>query len=78
MATERTEVPTTDAHAGRGLTLPCPHCGDAGACITVCMADGETFYCTEHDGTFSAQDVREFIAKWSAVLAWLDAIPSDA
>ncbi len=69
--------PTTCQPHARGLMLPCPHCGDAAATITFVLAAGDRFYCADHDGDFSANDVREFIAKWTAVLAWIDQMPMD-
>jgi predicted nucleic acid binding AN1-type Zn finger protein len=58
-----------------GLLLPCPKCGNTEASIKLCLFDGGTFCCLECDDEFTAEDVRDFIAKWRKVLAWVDAAP---
>lgn len=63
--------------AGRGFgALPCPKCGEDGACITLDLSDLETCHCPECDGDFGLGDVRDLISKWSAVLKWVDAAPA--
>jgi transcription elongation factor Elf1 len=65
----------TATTTSRGLTLPCPCCGQAESSVALSLADGETFQCKECDAEFTADDVRAFIAKWSLVLAWIDTMP---
>lgn len=63
----------------RGLTLPCPCCHEAGACITLHLAEVDRFTCLECEEEFTTDDVREMIdrvKRWEKVLAWVDAMPS--
>jgi len=66
----------TAATATRGATLPCPCCGEANATITLNLADGESLACQDCSADFSTADVRNFIAKWAPMLAWVDAMPT--
>ena len=76
MQTTTATATTTAAEAqARGFLLPCPKCGEAGATIDLTLSDLETFHCQDCDTAFEAADVRAFIARWSAVLAWVDAAP---
>jgi transposase-like protein len=54
--------------------LPCPLCG-AEATVSVDLDDLANFECHECDENFTADDLRERMARWSAVLSWLDAAP---
>lgn len=63
-----------------GVLLTCPMCGNAEACINVHLgdlADAETdaFDCRECGETFGTREVRRFIERWTAVLAWLEQVP---
>src|SRR5260370_37944429 len=71
------QQPTCQPHV-RGLMLPCPHSCHAAARISLVLATGNRFYCAAHAGDFSALDVREFIEKWTPVLAWIDRMPVEA
>jgi uncharacterized protein (DUF983 family) len=62
--------------ASRGILLPCPHCGESEATITLNLSDMETMTCQECDAEFTTDDVRNIIAKWTPVLKWLDAAPT--
>jgi transcription elongation factor Elf1 len=61
----------------RGVTLPCPKCGEESASITFNLADGETFVCGDCEADFTADDVRNLITKWQKVLTWVDALPTE-
>jgi predicted RNA-binding Zn-ribbon protein involved in translation (DUF1610 family) len=61
--------------ASRGILLPCPKCGEMQATLDFNLADGVTFHCQDCDDTFEADDLRERIAAWTRVLAWVDAMP---
>jgi hypothetical protein len=60
----------------RGLRLPCPKCGEEDAALMLWLSDGATFTCQECDGEFTADDVRRFMDRWAAALAWVDAMPT--
>lgn len=66
----------TDENSDRGLLLPCPLCGEPNASICLNLSDGQTFTCHECEGEFVVADVQRFITRWSAVLAWVGALPS--
>lgn len=59
----------------RGFRAPCIKCGDPD-CVRVDLSDLSAFTCHSCDDTFTADDVREHIAQWSSVLAWIEAAPS--
>jgi hypothetical protein len=65
---------TTAAKKGFG-SLPCPKCGQD-TNIKMYLDDLHTFACPECDDEFTADDVRQFLAKWSRVLSWLDSAPA--
>lgn len=61
--------------AQRGVTLPCPRCGEREAAILLNLADVETCTCGECEEGFDLGEVREFIERWGKVLNWIDAFP---
>ena len=63
--------------ATRGVALPCPKCGEESATIDLNLADADTLHCQECDTTFSVMDVKSLIARWTPILAWIDAMPSE-
>jgi hypothetical protein len=63
------------APPSRGLTLPCPKCGEEDAAVSLHLDDGETLHCRDCDNEFTLDDIRNFITRWQAVLAWVDAMP---
>lgn len=73
--TPATQTTTLTCRPLQNLTMPCPKCGEPEACIEIklnYLADGEEFHCAENDCTFSADDVRTLIAKWSRFLPVFD------
>jgi hypothetical protein len=62
----------------KGICLPCPCCGEPDAIITVNLADVSEFGCKECGGEFTADHVRDLIARWTPVLAWLATVPDSA
>jgi transcription elongation factor Elf1 len=66
----------SDTTTTPGLLLPCPCCGDAEAVINLRLSDAY-FTCGSCENEFTADDVRQFITKWSKVLTWVDAMPSE-
>lgn len=54
--------------------LPCPCCG-ADSAVRVTLDELDVFACGECDEEFSPEDVRRFIGRWTAVLAWIDTAP---
>jgi hypothetical protein len=64
--------------ARRGFpSLPCILCGKEDG-LTLYLQDADTFHCSECEEEFAADDVRQQIKEWSAVLAWIDAAPAVA
>lgn len=64
----------------RNLLLPCPRCGDGEANVAIALgsleeADENLFRCMSCEEDFGVSEIRTLIRKWSAVLAWLDAVP---
>ncbi len=75
-ATATQSAPAAADAPGKGMCLPCPRCGEAEASISLCLADAETFTCGECGTEFTATDLRDIMARWQKVLAWVDAMPS--
>ena len=69
-------MPDTNTTTERGLQLPCPCCGEANANVSLHLDDCETFTCRECDAEFTTEDVKQFIARWQPVLAWIDQAPA--
>lgn len=66
----------SDTTTTKGIQLPCPRCGEPDANLTLYLADGETFQCQECDEEFTADAVRDLLARWAPVLAWLERMPT--
>jgi hypothetical protein len=63
------------APVARGFAdLDCPCCGAQGG-ITVHLGSLDEFHCGECDADFDAETVRNLIARWTRVLAWIDLAP---
>ncbi|MBV8094432.1 MAG: hypothetical protein JO110_14645 [Acetobacteraceae bacterium] len=73
---DATMAPTMAPATTRGLSLPCPLCGEADADIYLSLADGDTCRCGSCDNEFTLTDVRNLMAKWQKVLTWMDTMPS--
>jgi hypothetical protein len=68
-----------DATTAHGILLPCPCCKEAEACVSLQLSDGE-FFCRECEETFTADDVRQFIARvrrWEKLLEWAESMPTE-
>jgi transcription elongation factor Elf1 len=79
-----TATPTTNAPATLALNkpkgfgpLPCIRCGQE-ASISLDLDDCSTFRCGECEESFDVCDLREHLARWQRVLAWVDAAPVPA
>ena len=67
---------TTDAtEVKRGFPVQCLHCGDAGGSITMDVSDTSQFHCHACDTDFTADEVRDIMADWAALLAWAEQAP---
>jgi transcription elongation factor Elf1 len=58
--------------------LPCPMCGEAEVSIALDLDDmgrDEACRCAECESAFGLDHVRDLMAKWQAVLLWLDSAP---
>ncbi len=60
----------------RGLTLPCPCCGEAEATVLLSLADLESCHCADCDADFTLADVRAFLDRWGKVLVWVGTFPA--
>jgi len=60
----------------KGISLPCPCCGETDASIKLSLASMDDFECEHCDATFSREDVESFISKWSKLLSWIDTAPA--
>ena len=54
--------------------LPCPKCGEV-TTIKMDLDDCFTMTCSECEGEFTTDDVREFIAAWVPLLKWIETAP---
>lgn len=66
--------PGTDAPAKRRMgfgSLTCPKCCCDGV-VMIHLDDFENFCCGDCSEEFTLSDVRELIAGWNKVIAWID------
>jgi len=61
----------------KGLTLPCPKCGEAEASIALNLDDLDTCHCLACDEEFTLGEIRDLIAKWQRVLRWVELFPAE-
>lgn len=74
MSQTATQAEPTTADTPRGFpTLQCPFCGE-NSCVRVYLDDLK-MDCVECEREFTADEVRDIVNRWSAVLRWLDAAP---
>jgi hypothetical protein len=71
-----TQTAANEAAVKKGLLLPCPLCGEQQASISLYLDDMDTCCCRECSEEFSLDAVRDMIAKWQRVLAWVDSAPT--
>lgn len=62
------------------ILLPCPRCGEAEASIALHLGsldatNGDNFTCEHCSADFSIDDVRQLMARWAPVLAWVEIHP---
>jgi len=70
-------ISTSKKPVRRGFSsLPCILCGNTDGNVTVSLDDVSQFHCNECGDDFDADAVRQQIAQWQAVLAWIDAAPT--
>lgn len=64
------------APAARGFPgLPCPRCGAEGRFL-LRLDNLDNLHCNDCDADLSVGgDIRPLLARWSAVLAWIDQAP---
>ena len=58
---------------GFGL-LPCIKCGND-CCVRLDLDDCDRFNCTSCDEEYTRDEVSMTLAKWRAVLEWIDTLP---
>jgi uncharacterized protein (DUF983 family) len=76
-ATNGTTAAPETATPKRGFGyLPCPKCGEEQVTVSLFLDEVSTFRCCECEGEWSADEVRDLIARWGRVLAWLDLAPT--
>lgn len=63
----------------KAISMPCPKCGNEEAGIQVCLwaldDHDAQFKCVECEDEFGVNQIREFVRKWSKLLAWIDNAP---
>lgn len=67
----------------RGFDVHCPHCGCQEQSIGIPhLADVETLLCSECDEEFDPYSARELVAaelaRWDALIAWLESVPASS
>lgn len=73
LATTRPATPSTR----RGFSsLRCPLCGTADETQCLDLDDLQTLHCAGCGEDYTLDDVRELIAAWQRLLAWIDAAPA--
>jgi uncharacterized protein (DUF983 family) len=78
MATATTATLTLTKRAARPAKrgfpgLRCPHCGQENT-VRVYLEDVTVFQCNACDAEWGADELRELIALWTRVLAWVDQV----
>jgi uncharacterized protein (DUF983 family) len=61
--------------AERGLTLPCPRCGQAEATFVVRLTDPSEVTCEDCEESIAVAELRDIIRKWGPIIGWLDSFP---
>lgn len=76
-ATAKLAPETTEAPApARGFPgLPCPKCGEVDG-VSLNLAELDTCHCTSCDEEFSLALIRDLVAAWAPVLAWVAMAPA--
>jgi uncharacterized protein (DUF983 family) len=70
------EIAPTTTTPGTGIKgLCCPKCGEAN-CVTVKIWEPSELHCNDCGEALDRGDIEDMIAKWTALLGWLDSIPS--
>jgi hypothetical protein len=72
MKTELTQTATRRGFKG----IRCPLCGSDSDTQTLELDNLDTFLCAGCDEDYTADDLRQAIAAWQRVLAWIDAAPA--
>jgi hypothetical protein len=52
------------------MKVRCILCGEYDG-VSLKLADGDSFTCSNCDNEFAVEDVREQVEAWSAMLAWV-------
>ena len=68
-------APAPAAQRGFGH-LPCPLCGEQECVMRLDLDDLEHLTCGSCEESFTLDDVRAWVARWSRVLDWVDAAPA--
>lgn len=72
---------STETKTLPALTMPCPRCGEGAASIalnlwTLSDQDGENLACQDCGSSFSLNEVRDLVNRWSVLIGWIGQIPS--
>lgn len=59
----------------RGFAVACPDCGEKGT-LRVDLNDTSSLSCWSCETEFTTEYVRDLLATWTNVLAWLESAPS--
>jgi uncharacterized protein (DUF983 family) len=71
---DRTEKPEFTL-SERGLTLPCPRCGQAEATFAVRLTDPSEVTCEDCEEDIAVDELRDLIRKWQPICVWLHTFP---
>ena len=64
-----------ESKPARGFpALRCLYCGVESGCLL--HLEDMTVACSECDGTFTPEEIRTEVARWQAVLAWIELAPA--
>ena len=75
-ATQTNGKPTCTQPQKRGFKVCCLACGEQGG-VRIYLDDmAGLFQCNECEAEFTPEEIRERIAGWEAVLAWVESAPA--
>lgn len=64
----------TETKVTRGFKIHCPFCGEENS-LRFNVDDVHAMTCGQCDVDLTAEDIRQVMAQWGHMLAWLDTAP---
>jgi hypothetical protein len=71
-------APTAPATPSAGCQLPCIHCHEQNANVTLRLAEpnaDNAFACEECGGEWGRADIEAIIRRWTPILKWISSMP---